>query len=194
MMKPRKVSNRTCVACRASDEKSWFVRIVRTPDGHVVIDPTGKANGRGAYLCAKLAALAGFFYGVLRALSGRFLTVPHTNDLDYLDNGPQRLLGWAILMAWFVLLVVAVYLAVWDQRHRCRTCLRPLRMPVVTGSWGSMLQFGRPRIEYICAYGHGTLREEELQISGLVRAEWTPHSGDLWAELCASGKDHGESQ
>ena len=53
MMKPRKVSNRTCVACRASDEKRWFVRIVRTPDGHVVIDPTGKANGRGAYLCAK---------------------------------------------------------------------------------------------------------------------------------------------
>jgi predicted RNA-binding protein YlxR (DUF448 family) len=29
------------------------VRIVRTPDGHVVLDPTGKANGRGAYLCAK---------------------------------------------------------------------------------------------------------------------------------------------
>jgi uncharacterized protein len=53
VMKPRKVSNRTCVACRASDEKRWFVRIVRTPDGHVVVDPTGKANGRGAYLCAK---------------------------------------------------------------------------------------------------------------------------------------------
>jgi len=53
VMKPRKVSNRTCVACRAADEKRWFVRIVRTPDGHVVVDPSGKANGRGAYLCAK---------------------------------------------------------------------------------------------------------------------------------------------
>lgn len=53
MMKPRKVSNRTCVACRSADEKRWFVRIVRTPDGHVIVDPTGKANGRGAYLCAK---------------------------------------------------------------------------------------------------------------------------------------------
>jgi uncharacterized protein len=52
--KPRKVSNRTCVACRCSDEKRWFARIVRMPDGHVVVDPTGKANGRGAYLCAKL--------------------------------------------------------------------------------------------------------------------------------------------
>jgi uncharacterized protein len=53
VMKPRKVSNRTCVACRASDEKRWFVRIARTPDGHVIVDPSGKANGRGAYLCAK---------------------------------------------------------------------------------------------------------------------------------------------
>ena len=53
MMKPHKVSNRTCIACRAADEKRWFVRIVRTPDGHVVVDPSGKANGRGAYLCAK---------------------------------------------------------------------------------------------------------------------------------------------
>jgi uncharacterized protein len=51
--KPRKVSNRTCIACRAADEKRWFVRIVRTPDGHVIVDPQGKANGRGAYLCAK---------------------------------------------------------------------------------------------------------------------------------------------
>ena len=53
MTKPRKVSNRTCIACRCADEKRWFVRIVRTPDGHVEVDPTGKANGRGAYLCAK---------------------------------------------------------------------------------------------------------------------------------------------
>jgi predicted RNA-binding protein YlxR (DUF448 family) len=28
------------------------VRVVRTPDGHVIVDPTSKANGRGAYLCA----------------------------------------------------------------------------------------------------------------------------------------------
>ena len=40
-------------------------------------------------------------------------------------------------------------------------------MPIETGSWSRMLQFGRPRIEYICPYGHGTLSEDELQISGL---------------------------
>lgn len=52
MMRPRKVPTRTCVACRVSDDKRGLVRIVRTPDGHVVVDPSGKANGRGAYLCA----------------------------------------------------------------------------------------------------------------------------------------------
>ena len=31
----------------------WGAALIRTPDGHVLVDPTGKANGRGAYLCAK---------------------------------------------------------------------------------------------------------------------------------------------
>jgi hypothetical protein len=84
-----------------------------------------------------------------------------------------------------------LYLVIWDQRYRCRVCLRKLRMPVETGSWSRMLQFGRPRIEYICPYGHGTLREEELQISGLQNPEWTPHSDDIWEELCASSKEAG---
>lgn len=52
MMKPRKVPTRTCTACRTASDKRAFVRIVRTPQGHVEVDATGKANGRGAYLCA----------------------------------------------------------------------------------------------------------------------------------------------
>ncbi len=54
------------------------------------------------------------------------------------------------------------------------------------------LLFGRPRIEYICPYGHGTLKEDELQISGSEDAEWTPHSGDIWEDLCASSKESGD--
>jgi hypothetical protein len=42
---------RTCVACRAVRPKRELVRIVRTPEGSVVVDETGKQNGRGAYLC-----------------------------------------------------------------------------------------------------------------------------------------------
>ena len=37
-----------------------------------------------------------------------------------------------------------------------------------------MLLFGRPQIEYICPYGHGTLREDDLHISGLVRRRVDP--------------------
>jgi len=51
-----------------------------------------------------------------------------------------------------------------------------------------MLQFGRPRIEYICPYGHGTLKEAELQISGLENPEWIKHA-EYWEELCAQTKD-----
>lgn len=43
---------RTCVACRQVEGKRQLVRIVRAPDGAVQVDPTGKRNGRGAYLHA----------------------------------------------------------------------------------------------------------------------------------------------
>jgi uncharacterized protein len=46
---------RTCVACRQTKPKRELLRIVRTPDNHVLIDATGKKSGRGAYLCAKLS-------------------------------------------------------------------------------------------------------------------------------------------
>ena len=91
-------------------------------------------------------------------------------------------------MAWFLFGAGMLYLVVHDQRYRCRVCLRRLRMPVETGSRGFMLQMGRPRIEYICPYGHGTLKQEEFQTSGLENPEWTAHSGDMWDELYAASK------
>ncbi len=48
------VPMRTCIACRESKPKRELLRVVRTPDGHVQLDATGKKAGRGAYLCAKL--------------------------------------------------------------------------------------------------------------------------------------------
>ena len=93
-----------------------------------------------------------------------------------------------LVLVWFLFSYGLFYLAFWDQRYRCRTCLRRLRMPIETGSWGYMLQLGRPRMEYICPYGHGTLNVEELQISGKVSPEWTGH-GDMWSELFAAESD-----
>jgi uncharacterized protein len=49
--RPRHVPMRTCVGCRQEQPKRQLVRVVRTPGGPVVVDPTGKAAGRGAYLC-----------------------------------------------------------------------------------------------------------------------------------------------
>jgi uncharacterized protein len=48
----RLAPQRTCVACRTTRAKRDLVRIVRAPDGGVSIDSSGRASGRGAYLCA----------------------------------------------------------------------------------------------------------------------------------------------
>jgi uncharacterized protein len=53
--KPKHVPLRTCISCRETKPKRELLRVVRTPDGHVVIDATGKKSGRGAYLCARLS-------------------------------------------------------------------------------------------------------------------------------------------
>ena len=49
-MQVKKVPLRKCVATQERLPKKEMVRIVRTPEGNVIIDETGKANGRGAYL------------------------------------------------------------------------------------------------------------------------------------------------
>ncbi len=48
---------RTCVVCRSTAAKRTLHRIVRSPAGTVEYDPTGKAAGRGAYLCGQPACL-----------------------------------------------------------------------------------------------------------------------------------------
>lgn len=49
-MKVRKVPLRTCVITKEKLPKQELLRIVRTPEGMVVLDETGKMNGRGAYI------------------------------------------------------------------------------------------------------------------------------------------------
>lgn len=45
------VPQRTCAVCKKQGDKSDFVRIVRAQDGTVSLDTSGKAPGRGAYIC-----------------------------------------------------------------------------------------------------------------------------------------------
>ena len=56
-MKPKKIPMRMCVGCREMKEKRELIRIVRTPEGETLMDPTGKKSGRGAYLCRKAECL-----------------------------------------------------------------------------------------------------------------------------------------
>ena len=55
----RAVPTRSCVFCRTSREKRALLRVIRTPDGSVQFDPTGRANGRGAYVCRDEACITG---------------------------------------------------------------------------------------------------------------------------------------
>ena len=50
-MKPKKIPMRMCVGCREMKEKKTLIRVVRSPEGEVSLDPGGKKSGRGAYVC-----------------------------------------------------------------------------------------------------------------------------------------------
>lgn len=49
-MKMKKIPMRSCVITKEKLPKQELVRVVRTPEGSVIVDLTGKANGRGAYV------------------------------------------------------------------------------------------------------------------------------------------------
>jgi hypothetical protein len=135
-------------------------------------------------LAAKLAAVVGIVYALWTGIT---MLLPRPLRI-YRDHFFGNDLPWT-LAAGFVFLVACglVFLTILDQRYRCRVCARRLRMPIVTGSWGHMLQLGRPRIEYICPFGHGTLKVEQLQLLGLEAPDWERHA-DMWTELFTTGE------
>ena len=53
----KKKPQRTCLGCREVRNKNELVRIVRTPEGEVIVDARGRANGRGAYICSNAECL-----------------------------------------------------------------------------------------------------------------------------------------
>ena len=53
----KKIPQRTCLGCMQSKNKSELVRIVKQNDGKIFVDKTGKANGRGAYICNNVGCL-----------------------------------------------------------------------------------------------------------------------------------------
>lgn len=54
---PKKEPLRKCVVCGERKPKQELLRVVRTPEGTLTMDDTGKMNGRGAYLCRSLECI-----------------------------------------------------------------------------------------------------------------------------------------
>lgn len=55
--KKRKIPERRCLGCNEHKPKAELMRVVRTPEGSVVLDFKGRMNGRGAYICRDIACL-----------------------------------------------------------------------------------------------------------------------------------------
>ncbi len=83
---------RTCIACQRVESKRQLVRVVRRPDGDIVVDPTGKLAGRGAYLCAQrscwLQALA--HHKLSRALKVNVTDEQQARLAEYARSLPEE--------------------------------------------------------------------------------------------------------
>lgn len=56
-MKPRKIPERQCLGCNEHKPKMELLRVVKTPEGDILLDFTGKKSGRGAYICRDVKCL-----------------------------------------------------------------------------------------------------------------------------------------
>jgi hypothetical protein len=134
------------------------------------------------YLFAKLVGVAAILFVLKRAI-GAALPKSDAFVLFHQDPFAHDLLFTFVMLFYSLVAVGLLWMVFLDQRYRCRTCLRRLRMPIRRGSWNHVL-LGAPRTEYICLFGHGTLTVAELQITGLQNPDWEPHD-DIWTELYA---------
>ncbi len=132
------------------------------------------------YFAGKLAAIAGLVFLLLRGLQSIWGDPVPLYGVKMNPFGTDLWFTAAVMM--IVLAGVALtYLVILDQRYRCRSCLTRLRMPVTHGAWNQII-FGAPRTEYICPFGHGTLRVPDLHLASPEAINWRPID-DMWKEL-----------
>lgn len=132
------------------------------------------------YLIAKLVGISALLGGALLGFQALWPLPARGQKYDLHPFGTDLSYTMTLLGLW-LLGVGLFYLAVWDQRYRCRTCGRRLHMPVSSGGWNSLL-LRAPRTDYICRFGHGTLRVPDVDLTGTPQSDW--HSiDDMWKEL-----------
>lgn len=88
MARTRKIPLRMCVGCREMKNKKELLRIVRTPEGSVEIDKSGKKSGRGAYICPQIDCLQ-------QAIKGKSLQKALENDIpdEVIDKLKQQIIN-----------------------------------------------------------------------------------------------------
>ncbi len=89
MPRKRHIPERTCVACGSKKPKRDLVRIASSPQGQVSVDPTGKAPGRGAYVCGADCWDTALGRGRLARSLGRQLSKSDVESLR--ASGAERL-------------------------------------------------------------------------------------------------------
>lgn len=134
------------------------------------------------YFAAKLAASCGLMWLLWQGLNAA-LPEPEYFLRHRVARFAQDL-KWTIAILIYCLIGAGLlWFAVYDQRRRCKVCLRMLRMPVEHGNWSRPLILNPLETESICPYGHGTLAEPQIHLSTRQNAVWTEHEGDIWQEL-----------
>ena len=80
----KKIPLRRCIGCYESKPKNELYRIVKTPEGEILLDKTGKKNGRGAYICSSMECLEKAIKG--KKLEKEFETKISNEIYDELRN------------------------------------------------------------------------------------------------------------
>ncbi len=140
------------------------------------------------FFVAKLIVAGLLFTGIW---AGMELLLPEPATIRDIKLGRfgQDLTWTTAIFIYFLAAAGALYLVIWDQRYRCRTCLRRLRMPVNSGAWDQMLRIGTPQVEYICPFGHGTLNVKLVHFTGHEGDNWREHDDNIWRELESISRD-----
>ncbi len=87
-MKVKKLPQRKCVGCEVMKNKKDLIRIVRSPEGEVALDRTGKMQGRGAYVCPDRECIMKAWKGhrLERALEKNISEETYKSLLEELEN------------------------------------------------------------------------------------------------------------
>lgn len=90
MVRRKRQPQRTCIGCRQVGNKRELIRIVRTPQGEIHLDPTGKRSGRGAYLCPNERCLQQALAS--KQLAAAFRTEVRADQVEHLRQELQAYL------------------------------------------------------------------------------------------------------